>query len=264
MSKQKGLIKLVGNIGGVSFYTSNGEYLARMAGGPTKERILNDPKFARTRENNAEFGGAAKVGKALRTALSGVLKVMAGRRFTSQLTKTFKTINLRGIGTRGKRPIALSANKDLLSGMDLDKKLSFTTIFSAPYTVAANDDRNEVVFTIPAFAPGNYITAPTGATHFKLVAAIGLVSDYSYNDGSGTYEPDIPEENALGVVQSSTVRALDTNSTAITLTANVPDGIIPATGVSVVACLGIEFYQKVGGNDYLLSQGNTMKVTNVF
>jgi len=41
MSKQKGVIKLVGNIGGMSFYTSNGEYLARTAGGPTKERISN-------------------------------------------------------------------------------------------------------------------------------------------------------------------------------------------------------------------------------
>lgn len=264
MSKQKGLIKLVGNIGGVSFYTSNGEYLARMAGGPTKERILSDPSFARTRENNAEFGGAAKVGKAFRTALSGVLQVMAGSRLASQLTKVFKAINLKGKGARGKRPIALSANKDMLSGMDLDKKLSLTTIFSAPYTVAANADRNEVTFTIPAFTPENYIAAPTGATHFKLIAAIGLVSDYSYNDGSGTYEPDVPEENSLGVVQGSTVRALDTNTTAITLTAMVPDGIIPDAAISVVACLGIEFYQKVGGNDYLLSQGNTMKVTNVF
>ena len=56
MSKQKGIIKLVGNIGGMSFYTSNGEYLARTAGGPTKERIATGSNFVRTRENNAEFG----------------------------------------------------------------------------------------------------------------------------------------------------------------------------------------------------------------
>ncbi|MDE1208478.1 hypothetical protein LCI24_16925, partial [Tenacibaculum sp. LAR 2:5] len=144
MSKQKGLIKLVGNIGGVSFYTSNGEYLARMAGGPTKERIQSDPNFARTRENNTEFGGAAKVGKALRTALSGVLQIMAGSRLAAQLTRIFKTINLKGAGVRGKRPITLSANKELLAGLDLNNKLSLTSVFTAPYTASINADRNEV------------------------------------------------------------------------------------------------------------------------
>lgn len=264
MSKQKGLIKLVGNIGGVSFYTSEGEYLARMAGGPTKERIQSDPNFVRTRENNIEFGGAAKVGKALRTALSGVLQTMAGSRLTSQLTKLFKAINLKGTGTRGERPIVLSANKEMLSGLNLDKKLSLTSVFSAPYTVTANVDRNEVVFSIPAFTPANFIVAPTGATHFKIVSAIGLVSDYSYNNDSKEYEPDIPEENSIGVVVGGTVRSLSANSTAQTLTATVPDGIIPDPAISVVACLGIEFYQQVDGTDYILAQGNTMKVVNVF
>ena len=121
MSKQKGLIKLVGTIGGVTFYNSDGEYLARMAGGPSKERIQNDPNFVRTRENNVEFGGAAKVGKAFRTALSGVLQTMAGRRLTGQLTKLFKSINLKGIGVRGKRPFTLTANKDMINGLDLKK-----------------------------------------------------------------------------------------------------------------------------------------------
>lgn len=264
MSKQKGLIKLVGNIGGVSFYTANGEYLARMAGGPSKERIQTDPNFKRTRENNAEFGGAAKVGKALRTALSGVLQVMGGSRLASQLTKIFKAINLKGTGVRGKRPITLSANKELLTGLDLNKKLSLSTVFTAPYTATINADRNEVVYDIPAFTPGNFVVAPAGATHFKLVAAVGLVSDYVYDDGVNTYEPTVPDENSIGVVASSTAKALDANSTATTLTATIPGGAVTDAEVSVVACLGIEFYQKVGSTDYILSQGNTMKVTHVF
>ncbi|CAM1352168.1 hypothetical protein [Tenacibaculum ascidiaceicola] len=264
MSKQKGLIKLVGNIGGVSFYTSNGEYLARMAGGPTKERIQSDPNFARTRENNTEFGGAAKVGKALRTALSGVLQIMAGSRLAAQLTRIFKTINLKGAGVRGKRPITLSANKELLAGLDLNNKLSLTSVFTAPYTASINADRNEVTYEIPAFNPANFIVAPTGATHFKLIAAVGLVSDYVYDDGASTYEPTVAEQNSIGIVANDTVKPLDSNSSAITLTATIPGGVVTDAEVSVIACLGIEFYQQVGGTDYLLSQGNTMKVTNVF
>jgi hypothetical protein len=40
--------------------------------------------------------------------------------------------------------------------------------------------------------------------------------------------------------------------------------VVTDAEVSVISCLGIEFYQQVGGTDYILSQGNTMKVTNVF
>ncbi len=264
MGKQKGLIKLVGNIGGMSFYVANGEYLVRMAGGPTKERIQRDPNFVRTRENNVEFGGAAKVAKAFRTALKGILPTMAGSRLTSELTKIFRAINQKGTGVRGKRSISLSAHKELLSGLHLDKRLRFTGVFGAPYTVVANADRNRVTFSIPAFIPTNHINAPAGATHFKLIAAIGLVSDYNYTDVSGTYAPDVPQENALGVVQGSTLRALDTGAPPFALTVIVPYGIVPDDAISIVACLGIEFYQKVGGDDYLLSQGNAMMVTQVF
>ncbi|QTE21042.1 hypothetical protein [Polaribacter cellanae] len=68
----------------------------------------------------------------------------------------------------------------------------------------------------------------------------------------------------IGVVVSSTTKALDANSTATTLTATIPGGAVTDAEVSVVSCLGIEFYQKVGTTDYILSQGNTMKVTHVF
>ena len=49
MGRQVGLIKVSGNIGGVSFYKSNGEDLARVANGPSKDKIQNDDAFIRTR-----------------------------------------------------------------------------------------------------------------------------------------------------------------------------------------------------------------------
>mgnify|MGYP003683304809 FL=1 len=148
--------------------------------------------------------------------------------------------------------------------MDLNSKSSLSTVFTAPYSAVINADRNEVVYSVPAFTPANFIVAPAGATHFKLVAAVGLVSDYVYDDGASTYEPTVPDENSIGVVASGTTKALDANSTATTLTATVPGGTATDAEVSVVSCLGIEFYQKIGSTDYILSQGNTMKVTHVF
>ena len=45
MARQKGIIKLQGTIGDVSFYKSKDGYLAREKGGVDGERIKNDPAF---------------------------------------------------------------------------------------------------------------------------------------------------------------------------------------------------------------------------
>ncbi len=264
MSRQKGIIKLVGNIGGISFYTSNGEYLARTAGGPTKEQIATGSNFRRTRENNKEFGGAAKAGKALRMGLSSVLQNMADSLLTSRLTSLFKMINNKSVGIRGRRPIALSQNKELLRGFELNGKNSFSTVFNAPFTISANADRNEITVTVPDFIPVNYINAPAGATGYRLLLACGLVSDYSYDQGTQGYEPDVPDQNGLGVVAASDISPLDNVSVDFDLTATFEVEEAFGSGVSVVACLGIEFYQRVDAADYLFAQGSTMQVTEVF
>lgn len=264
MSRQKGIIKLVGNIGGLSFYSSNGEFLARTAGGPTKEQINSGANFIRTRENNNEFGGAAKVSKALRTALSGVLQTMGGSNLAAKLTAVFKSINSRADGVRGQRPIALSANKDLLRGLGLNDRVSFTSVFNAPYSVEANADRNQITLTIPSFIPANFVKAPAGATKFRLSLACGLVSDYSFDEGTQNYEPENPAQNAVGTAVSGAISPINNTPVDFTLVADIPASIIPDDNVSVVTCLGIEFYQEVSGADYLLAQGNTMQIIGVF
>ena len=264
MSTQKGIIKLVGNIGGMSFYTSNGQFLARTAGGPTKERIATGSNFVRTRENNAEFGGAAKVGKALRTALSSVIQTMGGSTLTASLTKLFKAINAKASGVRGQRPIALTANKTQAKGLELNNKISFTSVFNAPYTVTADADRVSITFTIADFIPLNFINAPAGATGYRLAAAVGWLSDFSFDEGTQGYEPDVPEQNSLGITTYSDIKPLNNVGLHFELSATAPGGLVPDAGVSVVACLGIEFYQRVDGVDYILAQGNAMRVVEVF
>ena len=263
MSKQKGLIKLEGNIGGISFYSSDGEHLARMANGPSKDRIAKNPSFKRTRENNMEFGGSAKVSKSFRAALATVLQSMAGRYLTSRLTKIFKIINLKATGTRGQRPIELSAYKETLKNFDLDKNINLASVFGAPYTTAINGDRNEVTVTIPSFIPDVSINAPTGATHFKLVLATGAVSDFVYDAGVNAYEAADPGQNGLSAVEYGAITALGSTPATFSLVATFAGSPTIATNVSVVECLGIEFYQQVGADYYVFAQDNAMKVIEV-
>jgi hypothetical protein len=43
MAKQKGIMKIEGTVGEMTFYRSSGEYLVREKGGVDGNRIKNDP-----------------------------------------------------------------------------------------------------------------------------------------------------------------------------------------------------------------------------
>ena len=62
MSEQKGIIKIKGTVGDLTFYKSQDGFLVREKGGVEKERIANDPAFVRTRENGKEFGASGNAG----------------------------------------------------------------------------------------------------------------------------------------------------------------------------------------------------------
>jgi hypothetical protein len=51
MARQKGIIKLKGTIGDITFYKTQDGHLAREKGGIDASRIASDPAFQRTREN---------------------------------------------------------------------------------------------------------------------------------------------------------------------------------------------------------------------
>lgn len=265
MPKQTGLIKLKGTIGGVSFYKSEGSHLARMANGPDKSQIDSNPSFQRTRENNAEFGGSATAAKALRTALAASLLTVADSRLVSRLTRTFKMINTKGTGTRGQRTIALSLNRPMLNNLEFNINNVFTSIFSAPFAFTNPPARNTATLTVPVFDPRIYISAPTGATHFRLVQAVGSVSDYAYNVSTGNYEPTQPNINALGAVSYSAFLPLNALTAApIVLTSALPGSPSMTPDTSVVHCMGIEFYQQIAAVNYVLAQGNAMKIITIF
>lgn len=62
MAKQKGAHRLTGTIGELTYYKSKNGYIVRETSPLSAQRLATDPAFARTRENNAEFGRAGKSG----------------------------------------------------------------------------------------------------------------------------------------------------------------------------------------------------------
>lgn len=238
MARQKGIIKLDGTIGGITFYKSQDGYLAREKGGVPADRIANDPAFQRTRENGAEFGRAGKAGKILRTAIRAMLQNASDSKMVSRLTtEMVKVIQADATNTRGQRNV-IDGEAELLKGFEFNINGKLGTTLYAPYTATIDRVTGALSVSIPAFVPLNMIAAPGGATHFKIVSA-GAEIDF---------------ENETFVMDSSASAVLpwDTTATAVlnltnNVTANSTDPLFPV--------LGIEFYQEVNGAQYPLKNG---------
>lgn len=266
MSKQTGLLRMKGKIGGVSFYKSGGVDLARVANGPSKEKIDNDPNFVRTRENNSEFGGCATVVKALRLAIgeSKISKADAGRAI-QRLMPIFKRINLAGTGSRGQRGIDLSDNGVLLEHFEFNERESFASIFNAPYTITTTSARDEATITVPSFLPSSFVNAPSGATHFELFSVLCTLSNYSYDSITGHYAPTDAALDMLNAEDTSAITSLSvTTPVTFTLNPQLSGSPTMSTSVAAIVLVGVEFYQRIGSIDYLLSQGNCLRIAKVF
>ncbi|NOZ35080.1 MAG: hypothetical protein GXO80_07270 [Chlorobi bacterium] len=268
MARQKGPIKYIGTLGDIRHFKikNTDGYFAGMVGGPTAEQIKSDPAFARTRENMSEFGGSAITAKAVRVAFSEIVKSIADSRLTGRLTAIMKRINKEDTnGIRGQRSILVTQFSENLKGVEFNKKTTFGSIMNTPFTITTNVDRNNSDLLIPAFNPKNSINAPIGATHFRIVNAIGTLSDYEFKTDTRKYEPINDALNMEHHVAYSPYLDLKSNiGTDTTITATLAGSpVIPAELV-VLNVIGIEFYQEVNSEYYLFASGHAAKINNTF
>jgi hypothetical protein len=267
MAKQVGLVKYSGTMGGVRHFKIKGLEgdFAGLAGGPTSEQIYNDSAFERTRENMNEFGGCANAGKSLRVALSQIIKQFSDSRLTGRLTAIMKQINLEDqTEARGKRLIEISTQRKYLTGLNFNANLSLSSIFNAAYTLTHTLARDSATLTVPTFSPSTLISAPAGATHFRLVNAIAVVTDWLYNSSTGKYEPTDAVINELSDVKYSDYSELNAIVPEIIITTELAGSPTIGPSASVLNCVGIEFFQQVGVNYYLFSSGNALRIDEVF
>ncbi|WP_341224772.1 hypothetical protein [uncultured Arcticibacterium sp.] len=239
MARQKGLIKLDGTIGGITFYKTQDGYLAREKGGVDGDRIANDPNFQRTRENGAEFGRAGKAGKLLRNSLRVLVQNASDRRMVSRLTaKMVKVIQADATNTRGQRNV-IDGEAELLTGFEFNINGKLGNTIYAPFTSTIDRVAGTLEVNIPSFNPAQMIAASGGATHFKFVTG-GAEVDFE----NETFIVDVQESAVLPLINSASA-ALDLTNT---VTANSTHPLF--------LVFGIEFYQEVNGEMYPLKNGS--------
>lgn len=239
MARQKGIIKLKGTLGGITFYkTSQDGHLAREKGGIEKERIMSDPAFQRTRENGSEFGRAGKAGKTLRVAFRALLINSADGRLTSRLMKAMvKVIQADLVNERGLRNV-IDGEADLLEGFEFNIRGKLGTSLYAPFTAAIDRVTGECTVDIPPFVPSNMIVAPSGTTHYKIISG----------------GADIDFENEVFTVDTNETAILPWDSVATVAVAHL-NQVTAASTKPLFLALGIEFYQEVNAQMYPLKNG---------
>ncbi len=149
--------------------------------------------------------------------------------------------------------------------MNFNRHCSFEGSFTAPVETVASVDRNGVTLTVAPFNAMTAVNAPAGSTHFRFVNSISTISDYAYNSVTKVYEPLEPSLNELSkVVYSDYIELVPGTTPAITVLSELVGNPELTADVSLISCIGIEFYQKAGSGYYAFSVGNSMKIKAIY
>ncbi|MEI6755358.1 MAG: hypothetical protein WCK78_19640 [Paludibacter sp.] len=268
MARQLGHVKYKGTIGDIRHFKIKGMQgnFAGMNGGATGEQIKNGASFVRTRENMNEFAGCATVGKSIRAGQSQLMKQMSDPQFTGRLTGIVKKINLEDQSeARGVRAILITAVPQHLIGLNFNRNNTVEGSFTGKFETVANAARNSVTLTVEPFKTIEQLKVPAGATHFRFVNSISVISDYAYNSLTKVYEPIEPALNELSkVTYSDYIEIAPGENPEVSVVSALAGTPTMTENVSLLSCVGIEFSQKAGENYYVFSVGNSMKIKNVF
>ncbi|MBC7847719.1 MAG: hypothetical protein H7Y10_14660 [Flavobacterium sp.] len=238
MARQKGIIKLKGTIGDITFYKSKDGYIAREKGGIDAKRLATDPAFQRTRENGAEFGRAGKAGKILRTALRSLLINSSDSKMVARLTQQMvKVIQADLTSVRGLRNV-IDGEAELLTGFEFNIGGKLSTSLFAPYVGTIDRVTGAITVDLDPFVPMNMIAAPGGSTHFKIISA-GAEIDF---------------ETETFVEAHSETAILPWDGVA-TVAINMANAVTPNSTKPLFLALGVEYYQEVNGQMYPLKNG---------
>lgn len=229
MAKNVGVVQLQGNLGNLNF-TKDGQVRQK----PTSRPITAE----RTLENNSEFSTQAKatslIGEAFRTCIANA-KSSDWHNRLSKVTREVLKLDLTN--PRGQRGI-IDDETSLYQGYDFNGNAPIGRVLYAQVATTLDRTTGDCQVIIPALIPAVAIAAPQGATHVRYIACS---SEVDFENGS--------------------IKAANATSGYTTLN-NAPQAAIPlAVNVDVNAAkpifigVGLEFYQEVNGQKYLLQNG---------
>ncbi len=178
MARLKGNFDFTGKLGNISAYKikGKGETVLRTKGGASKNKIKHHPAFINTRRNNAEFGGAAVAGKALRIAFNPVNHITGTSvGYINKFTRALA--NMDTVSEWGSRAVRFSQTRQFLEGFNLNKELAVSSIIRQPLDCKVLRSSGSASLLVPALVHGINLKIPPGYHMFRLVVMLTVISD---------------------------------------------------------------------------------------
>ena len=196
---------MTGSIKGVSFYTVRGsdKVIMRTKGGASKEKIKSSPKFEGLRKQQKEWSGCAKFGSITRYAFGGLHR-LADYNLTPVLNGIGK--NLMKLDTKtetGRRRLCLSAYPQALEGFNFNRNYPFNTVLRVAPVVTLNRNALTAQVNVPRINTDIDLLNIQRLPFFRIIVAIGTVSDLSFEEVGNDYAPLVPELHGVSATFTS-------------------------------------------------------------
>ncbi|THU30461.1 hypothetical protein FAM09_30350 [Niastella caeni] len=215
----------------------------------TRKRVLTNPVFELTRQNNTEFSRAVTANRLLHHAFIPGLRNMAHRYVSGRLTKImFKILQSDQVNGRGERRVPQGV-LSILEGFNFNRDTSLQNVFRTHYSAILDRDSMRVTISIPSLIPKAMIDTASGANAFMLTA---MAASLHFEKENYSVEP--VQTDLLDI-------SLDLHENLqlhMPVIGHQPDN-------KVVAALGIEFFHKLQGTiEPVAKVHNALAVIKVF
>ena len=171
-------------------------------------------------------------------------------------------INLKdGEGTNGERAINISLHKTMLKSLNLHEKRKIDYEVKRCVRASHPDLGNEAILTVKGLNPGPHLV-PGNAQYYRVVNHISIVSDYVYVAEDKKYRPLSKLNKTAAYVYSDYIPVNTPLSGEFKATFKI--GTVMSESDTVLQCVGLEFYNRVGTDGYVFYSTGTMLLCDVF
>ena len=242
MAKYESLITIRGTVDDMTFRkTKEGKVVGKKTG-PTREKVLTNPKFARTRRNAGELKLANKDAMLLRHALDSTLDGVRRTTLNGHVIGLLHSVSLHDtVNDFGSR-CAAAGDVSKLTGFDFSETLSLATALPIKFEHSLNAGTGVMKVQIPSFIAYKRKSFPKEATHFRIVSCGAAV-----NFGHHQYASKIKASDLLPLSRKT--------PGPVCLEHQLHGG----TGDVLIQVLGIQLY-KVEKGEAVLVKGGAVRI----
>jgi hypothetical protein len=196
-----------------------------------RRRVLTDPVFEMTRQNNAEFARACTANRLLRRAFRVAMRNKADRYVSGRLTKTmYRILQSDSVSNRGERRVTWG-ELSLLEGFNFNRDTSLCDVLRAPYSVTIDHDVTKATISFPPFMAKTMIESASGANACMLT---GIAASLCLEEETQPVDP----------VQTDLVDIIRQSNEPLQLQLPI---IKPTSTHIIIIAMGIEFFHEIHG-----------------